>query len=229
MQENKILLSLTTTPKSDWRKKIADIDRLELKEVSLFLTGIEKDEREKLYALLEKTSLKSVPHIHLRNDMGRDEITYLLERYQTSLLNIHPVEKSKHLFDKEILEPFRNKIYVENGHVLASDEELKYYAGVCLDFSHWEYFGKKIKSYDEELRNLASHHKIGCCHISAFRKVAFFFDISFHYGRAQEDFDYIKKYQKYLPEIISLELENDFEEQIKFKKYLEKILNIKKD
>lgn len=38
--------------------------------------------------------------------------------------------------------------------------------------------------------------------------------------------DYVKKYKKYLSDIISIELENSFKEQLKVKQYLEKILEI---
>ncbi|HAV11803.1 MAG TPA: hypothetical protein DCX32_04675 [Candidatus Moranbacteria bacterium] len=48
-----------------------------------------------------------------------------------------------------------------------------------------------------------------------------------HYLKKNKEIDYLKKYRNYLPEYISLELENGFERQLEVKKYLEeKILNI---
>jgi hypothetical protein len=64
--ERKILLGLTTTPRSDWREKIREIDELGLEEAALFPTFIHLPERKELYGLLEKTGIKKAPHVHLR-------------------------------------------------------------------------------------------------------------------------------------------------------------------
>ena len=58
MGNKKILLGLTTTPGSDWRKKVSEIDKLGLKELALFPTCLNEQERKELYGLLEKTKLK---------------------------------------------------------------------------------------------------------------------------------------------------------------------------
>jgi len=222
MTDKKILLGLTTTRNSNWIDKVREIEEFQISEAALFLTGINKEDREKLYSLLEKTPLKSAPHIHLRNDMKKDEVSYLVDRYGTTLLNIH--SKREFDFDPEELKSFRDKIYIENTHVVPTQNELDNYAGLCLDFTHWEVFRKK-ENY-RELKDLAQKNKIGCCHISAVKSFFGFFGDDSHWADKEKDFNYILKYVDYLPEIMSLELENSFKEQMKFKKYIERILNI---
>lgn len=67
--KHKILLGLTTTPKSDWREKVKEIEKFGIKELALFPTFLSPDERKELYTLLEKTKIKNIPHVHLRDDM----------------------------------------------------------------------------------------------------------------------------------------------------------------
>lgn len=225
MQDKKIILGLTTTTHSDWIDKVRELEVFEIKEVALFLTGIDKEQRKELYSLLEKSPLESAPHVHLRHDIDRGEIEYLINKYKTSLFNIHPKGKSKYNYNYDQWSSFKDKIYIENTCVVPTQTELDSYAGVCADFSHWEYFGGKSKQYKNDLELIVAKNKIGCCHVSAIRSFWGIFSMSAHYAKSEKDLDYLKKYKQYLPEIISLELENSFEEQLKFKKYLENILN----
>ncbi|MDD5146607.1 MAG: hypothetical protein PHN39_02605, partial [Candidatus Pacebacteria bacterium] len=50
-----------TTCNPDWQTKIKEIDQLNLKEISLFPTCLQIKERQKLFALLKRTKLKSIP------------------------------------------------------------------------------------------------------------------------------------------------------------------------
>ncbi|MDZ4384981.1 MAG: hypothetical protein U0944_01030, partial [Candidatus Moranbacteria bacterium] len=88
MAERQILLGLTTTLGSDWRMKAEEIDRLGIKELALFLTCLGSEDRRELYGLLENTSLESIPHVHLRDDMELWELDYLVEKYHTQVFNI---------------------------------------------------------------------------------------------------------------------------------------------
>ena len=74
----KILLSVTTTTGSDWKKMVADINKLKIKEVALFPTAIVDKERKELYQLLENSTIDSTPFVHLRNDMLPSELKYLI-------------------------------------------------------------------------------------------------------------------------------------------------------
>ena len=85
-----ILLSVTTTTGSDWKKMVADINKLKIEEVALFPTAILRKEREELYQLLDSSSIESIPFVHLRRDMLPSELEYLIKKYKTKVFNIHP-------------------------------------------------------------------------------------------------------------------------------------------
>ncbi len=229
MGNKKILLGLTTTPDSDWRAKIEEIDKFGIKEIALFPTCLEIEQRREIYDLLEKTCLETVPHVHLRNDTENWELDYLSLRYRTHLFNIHANTESQKILDYP---NYRDKIFIEN--VKNIDDlfigMLKISGGICLDIAHWVDSGilRKNSSYNK-FPEFLEKYKIGCCHISVLRKSLkenskklFFYGS--HYLDNKKGLDYILPYVKYLPEYISIELENSFEEQLGIKKYLEELI-----
>lgn len=231
--ENKVLLGLTTTPKSKWRENIKEIDRFSLSEIALFATGMKAEERKECYELLEKTDLKEIPHVHLRDDMAIWEIEYLIKKFKTQLFNTHP-QANRYRFDFKKCPQYTNKIFIENVEQTPAEKELENSGGLCIDFSHWENSSMKNDApYCKEMISLTEKYPIGCCHISAVtsepQKDAEWGKFTNHYLSKLSELDYMKKYVKYLPKYISLELENSFEEQLACKKYLEKIIYEKRN
>lgn len=231
---HKILPGLTTTPRSNWREKIKEINKFGIKEIALFPTFLEMSERKELYKLLEKTKLRKIPHAHLRSDdMEEWELDFLHENYETKLFNMH---FSRACIDFMLKSKYRKNIFLENLNNLNElyFENISKCGGICLDVSHWNaaIFFKK-KSYNL-MRQILKKYKIGCCHISAESKKPYYYVdpkngkktlvMDDHWLSDLSQLDYVKKYVKYLPEYISIELENPFEEQLKIKKYLEKII-----
>lgn len=230
-----ILLGLTTTPGSDWRTKILEIDKLQIKEIALFPTFLKKEDRFELYSLLSKTHVKSIPHVHLRDKMQEDELDYLVDKYNVRVFNVHGNDD---VIKKYRSSKYRGMIYVENLEKINDEflRSLEVFSGICLDVSHWEDIGvvQGEKSY-KKFEKLLETHKIGCSHVSAMTKEAMFYEnyrtkenikfYSRHYMRDLSELDYLKKYLKYLPNLVSIELENSFEEQLNIKSYLDKIIN----
>lgn len=233
--KHKILLGLTTTPGSNWREKVQEIEKFKIKELALFPTFLKIDERKELYALLEKTGLEKIPHVHLRDDMEEWELDLFFEKYNSRLFNIHPNEAD---FNFTKNSKYKNIIFVENLFKL-DDIYLKILnncAGLCVDFSHWEDQGMILKHEGYEImEELIKNHKVGCCHISAIseelNEIVDYqtgYKISGGDNHTMSDFSqlkYVKKYVQYLPEYVSIELENSFEKQLEVKEYLEKIIN----
>ena len=225
----KILLGLTTI--TNWRGKIEEIFRYGIEEVSLFPTFLKTKEREELYKILEKSPLQNIPHVHLRGDMGLEELEYLIKRYHAKVFNIH-ADGGEFPYKLDYSK-YAKMIYVENSDMVPALKELKKYGGVCIDFSHWE---NGILRNDKEYFNFekkVKKFKIGCCHVSAIKKeLAKELDVeikrrmsySSHLLKDYHELDYMKKYKKFLPNFISIELENPLREQLKIKKYLEKII-----
>lgn len=231
---SKILLGLTTTPGSDWREKVSEIDRFGIKEVALFPTYLKPEERQILYQILEKTSLESIAFVHLRQDFDVKEVDYLANRYKVKLFNIHPdIEGIKGL---KKIEKYRDQIYLENLENNMDDiaSNLDKCAGICIDFSHWEAAKRDSARRDySKFVSLINKKKIKFCHISGILDAPRDFPWdpsklpthSWHYMEDVKNLNYIKNYTEYLPEILGLELENSFEEQLKAKEYLEKLIS----
>lgn len=235
MAGKKILVSLTSLAAiselnlSGWRSKIQEIKSFDLTEIALFLTGLQAKERKKIYKALENTPIKSIPHVHIRTDMTLNEIEYLSRKYGVKVFNLHSTSEWPLVYDYGI---YFEKIFIENCRTVPNEDEMKKFGGLCVDFAHWE--GKILEGnqeYDNKMRYMADNFPIGCAHISAIKdkpvpivinKNIEMYDS--HELGALKELDYIKKYKKYLPNIISIELEDSIEKQLEAKKYLEEII-----
>lgn len=234
MEDKKILVSLTTLSEkkisADWRSMIKEINELKVDEIALFLTVAKRLERQEIYKELEKSTVKNIPHVHIRTSMKPEELGYLTERFNAEVFNLHSPREWPLLHDYS---EHASRIYLENSGPVPSDEELNKFAGLCVDFAHWE--DRRLMGdtdYCREMEKQIKKYKIGCCHVSAILKKPE--NVSPHYsGREQydthllrkaEDVEYIKRYVQYLPEYISLELENPIAEQLEAQAYLEKII-----
>jgi sugar phosphate isomerase/epimerase len=237
--ERKVLLGLTTTSKSDWREKIREINKLGIKEIALFPTFLNLPDRKELYNLLEKTGLQKIPHVHLRDDAEEWELDYLSEKYGTKLFNIHAFPQALQILE---IKKHRKNIFLENQEEISElyINSLERSGGICLDVSHWEDMGirMKRKGYDQFL-NLIKKYKIGCSHVSIVNDIPEkglnyitgegVVSYSHHWLNDLSELDYVKKHAGYLPEYVSIELENPFSEQLKVREYLENMINNKKN
>ena len=231
----KILLGLTTTPGSDWRDKVREIKEFNIKEIALFPTFLNPEERKELYRLLEGTEVESIPHVHLRDDSDEEELDYLIDRFNVKVFNTH---SNKSAINGYLKSKHADKIYVENHY--SFDDELRSavnnFAGACLDVAHWEDYGV-IQSQTEYsgFEDFLKSKKIGCCHISAIRDYSATFKnylngeevkvFSWHKYKELCEFNYLKKYVEYLPDLVSIELENSFEEQMLARDYIINLIN----
>lgn len=226
--ERKILVSITTTKGSDWRARIEEINQLGLKEIALFPTCLEEEEREKLYSLLEKSSIKSIPYLHLKNDMKLEELDYLVEKYKIKVFSTHTQREYPLIHDYS---KYRDRIFIENVYHYFDEEELKSFGGICLDLSHLENDRFLNKRKFEHNLKMIEKYPLGCNHISALKKTTHIDEAGvIRYDAHQlEDFselDYLRKYPpRYFSPLIAIELENCIEEQLAVKDYLINFLN----
>jgi len=226
----KILPTITTINKKLWRNKIEEVKNLKLKEVFIFLTGLDEKERKEFYKLLKKTEVKKIPFVHIRSDMKLSELDYLVENYQTEVFNIHTEEQYPLLYDYG---KYKNIISIENktGFRL-KEEEIKNYAGICLDFAHLENIKlTNEKAYQHDVKVLEKY-PIKCNHISAIKKHPYLqkgrVNYASHYLEDLSELDYLKKYPaNYFSSFMAIELENSIEEQLKVKDYIIDLLKNK--
>jgi len=234
-------LGLTTTPGSDWKDKIREIDKYNIREIALFPTFLKPKERKELYSKLEKSKLLKIPHVHLRNDDNFEwELDYFIDKYQTKAFNVHPEKKGFELSSN----PHWNKIFIENMYGPYGNK--KYFgenifqkcgvAGICLDFAHLESERRMLPDDYKQKLELLDKYKIGCNHVGAIfeKKYADPLDGEMKYDSHclsdLKQLDYLKNYPiKYFSPYVSTELENTFKEQMKVKKYIEDIIKAKEN
>jgi len=226
----RIFPSITTTKNSNWREKIRETADLKLTEVCVFLTGLDKKQRNEFYCLLEKSSVEKVPLVHLKSDMSAQEMDYFIKNYQTVVFNTHSQEEYpfKHNLDK-----YKKFIFIENT-VPYNEREIKDFAGPCLDFSHLE---NSRLTHPQKYKNdikILEKYVCGCNHISAIIDEPFEEDdynsltYQSHFLSELKEMDYLKNYPKeYFSGILALELENTIVEQIKIRYYVKDLLKDK--
>ncbi len=220
----KILVSITTTYNSDWRAKIREINKFGLEEVALFPTCLNKKERKELYGMLEKSIVKSIPLVHLRDDMVLKELDFLAERFKVRVFNIHPC--AEYPYKESDYGKYKKMIYIENVYLPLDEEEVKKMGGVCLDFTHLE--NDRIVQPGKFKHNLRIIEKypIGCNHISCLEKNSHQDQLGYlrydrHFLRKFSQLDYLKKYpKKYFSPFVAIELENTIEKQLEIRDYL---------
>lgn len=207
----------------DWRSFVSDASELGLAEVCLFITGLEKNGREELYGLLEKTKIKRIPLVHLRSDMAADEIEYLIKRFGAQVFNTH-MERINPL--EHDLSQFKDKIFIENHPLPFDEQELQRWAGICWDAAHLE--ACRIKAPDVYRQNIEMMERfpIGCAHLSAIReKMPAGVRPDWHTLFDLADMDYLKKYPaKFFPKVMALELTNPLSRQLEICAYVRKLL-----
>jgi len=219
----RILPTITCITPGGWKDKIKEVKTLKLEEICLFLTLLDRKEREKLYSLLAKTSVKRVPFVHLRSDMAPEELNFVIEKYATKVFNTHSAREYPFLYS---LDKYRGLIYIENTKGCLDENEVKQFAGVCVDFSHLE--SNRIFHSDiyEKDKKIIEKYSIGCNHISPIKKYPLLekdkdYGSRPHFFKKLSEFDYLKKYPKeYFSDFMALELENSIQEQLKAKEYI---------
>ncbi|MDD3170536.1 MAG: hypothetical protein PHW71_01995 [Candidatus Pacebacteria bacterium] len=223
-----ILPTITTTFNANWKGKIKEAQLFELEEIALFPTCLDKSERRKMYDLVSKSNIKSIPFVHLREDMEVQELEFFIKKYNTQIFCAHSAKEYPiHL---EWIK-YANIIAIENTSGVGFEEnEIKRFGGICLDFAHLE--NDRITNLEKFNSDFAFLNKfpVKCNHISAIKKE---FRIEkdekikydSHSFEDLSEFDYLKKYSLGLfSEFCALELENSIRDQLKVKEYILKTL-----
>ncbi len=239
IKEIRVLSTVTTVSNlnpaisdSNWRSKVKEICNLNIKEIAIFPTCLDEEERKELYELLENSSVRKIPFVHLRGDMQTKEIEYLIKNYGTEVFNMH--SGKEYPYPEDCLK-FREKICIENVYCSLDEEEIKKFSGICIDFSHLENDRLLYEKKFEHNTQVIEKFSVKCNHISAIKKEAWLDSKSKHYKhnvrydahylKELSELNYLKNYPlKYFSRYIAIELENNIKEQLEIKSYLEKII-----
>lgn len=127
-------------------------------------------------------------------------------------------------------------IYIENVYEPLDENEIKEFAGICLDLSHLEddrLFRPATYNHNAEL---IKKYGCGCNHISPSKKRFSFLERGEtkyprnqhpHFLENLSELDYLKNYpEKYFGKFAALEMENSIKEQLEAKNYLCDILKL---
>lgn len=216
----KILLSITGTKSFDWARKLKEISARKIDEVAVFLESFDKKERDNFYRLLLKSTVKSVPFVHLKDDVSKEEMKFFIDRLKTKYFNIHE-DHFKVLFQWQ---GYWDKLYLEMNYddKIAKDVKVRKIGGFCVDLAHLKSAisrGTKEASY---LFFKKSQSEIACNHLNGYDPLKM---KDTHFVKDLSAFDYLTTLPKYaFGKIIALEVYNSIEEQIKFREYVNRLL-----
>jgi len=222
----RILVSITGKEEKDWRDKLDEINSLKIKEVSLFLELYGKDQREKIYKALLDSTIKTIPLVHIRHDMTKDELKFLKNTYKTRYFTLHEIN----FRDDDILKWkgfYRNLCLEMNfDNFVSKKVKVEKIDGFCVDLAHFK-IGMEMLSKDFEYvfdRKRVEKY-FDCNHLNGWNSET---NRDMHTIRDLSNFDYLKTMPKFLfGKIIALETFNSIKEQIGFKEYLIGLLNEK--
>lgn len=217
----RILLSITGETSADWKSKLDEINKLGIDKIAVFLERFDKKERENLYPFLLKSTVKSVPFVHLRDDTGKKDIEFFISHFNTAYFNIH--EEHFRLLGQ--WQGFLDKLYLEMSYdgQVAKKVKIEKIGGFCIDFSHFK--SSLARGGDEVYYAFLKKEKIrfACNHLNGYSPEL---KRDLHTVKNLKDFDYLTSLPKYLfGQVIALEVTNSIAEQIKFKEYLVKMLD----
>jgi hypothetical protein len=219
----KIFLGLTGRTEKDWQAKLKEINSLGLDSVALFLEMYKKPQRQKIYEALAKSCIKNIPLIHIRNDMDRDELKYLVEKYNNPYFTIHE-DSFGHLAKWR---GYHQNLYLEmdRNNNIPKNVDLKKIGGFCVDLSHFKSTEEKwAKEFEYTIARRQKKNLFKCNHLNGY---SYKKNRDIHTISSLKEFTYLKTLPSFLfGDIIALEVFNSLREQIKYKKY---IINLLKD
>lgn len=217
----RIYLGITGEKNSDWQSKLEEINRLGIREAAVFLERFQREERDNLYRMLLKSSIKRVPFVHLRSDTGNNEIKFFIDNFKTRYFNIHEDH-----FD--LLDQWKDnwdKLYLEMNYdsEIAKNVKVKKIGGFCVDLAH---FKSAIARGSEEAYYIfirKNKIKFVSNHLGGYsddrRK-------DLHVINSLKDFNYLISLPKWVfGKVIAIELDHSIKDQLIFKNYIIKLLN----
>ncbi len=222
------LPSITTTEGSDWGSKVRETIELGIDTVAVFPTCLDSDQRRELYLQLEKSSIKKIPFVHLRQDMDLWELEYFIKKFNTVIFNIH--SSRQYDLNPELLR-YKEIICIEN-HDGFLEDELKNFGGICLDFAHMENEIMLSRVEESDYFDVLKRYPIKCNHISAIKQTIKVDkrEISYdsHHLDDLSELDYLKRYPiEFFSNYCAIELENGLKKQLEVIEYVKELLSFR--
>lgn len=220
-----ILVSITGSLQKDWQDKLQEITDFKIQEIALFLEIFEKEQRKKIYQALLTSNVKSIPLVHIRHDMTKDELQFLKDNYKTKYFTCH--EENFVHDDIKKWQGFYKDIYLEMNfdNFVSKKVMVEKIGGFCIDLAHFKVGLEKLSKDFEYIFERKNKKLFACNHLNGWNPER---NIDMHTINNLLDFDYLKTLPEFIfGKYIALETFNSIKGQLAFKKYLIKLLSEK--
>ena len=220
-----ILVSITGRTTKEWRDKLQEIQERNITECALFLEMYEPDEKQKIYAALLISCIKSIPLVHIRHDMKKDELALLQQNFGTKYFTCHEENFARH--DVEHWKGFYKDIYLEMNfdNFVSKTVSVEKIGGFCVDLAHFKCGLEKLSQDFEYVFDRKDKKLFSCNHLNGWDQAK---NIDLHTIKSLADFDYLKTLPEFVfSNCIALEMFNSIKEQLEFKTYLAELFEKK--
>ncbi len=218
----KILPGLTGNKDKDWQDKIEEIRQMKIDCFALFLSRFTPRQRIKIYKELAALSVREIPLVHIRDDMAKEELALLFEKYKSRYFTIH--EEHFNVLDK--WPGFEKYLFLEmnTDDFVADNVRVENIGGFCVDLAHYQkQKDEQTADYDYVFKRRHREHLFKCNHLSGY---SFEKRQDLHYPEGRKDFDYLKKLPDFVfSRLIAIEIDNPIKEQLKFRPYIIRLLD----
>jgi hypothetical protein len=224
MNSKRLLIGLTGRNAKEVIKKIKDANKLGITRAALFLEMVKDNERDSVYSALEKSKIKTLPLVHIRNGMHKDELKLLEKKYKSKCLTIHE-DSFKYLHKWN---GHHKKLYLEMNYndKIPKDAKVEKIGGFCIDLSHFKSAKERgVIEYNYIMKRKGLKKRFLGNHLNGYSSKE---KRDIHAVNNVKQFDYLLTLPKFVfGKYIALEMFNTIEEQIKYKKYLLRLLKNK--
>ena len=222
----RILVGITGKTEQDWRSKLKEVEKYNIKKIALFLEQYGPQQRQKIYAALLNSKIRRIPFVHARDDMEKEEFLFLKKRFKTRYFNIHK-GSFKNLKKWEGIHRY---LFLEFGirdsNKIPKNVDVSKIGGFCIDLSHFKAEEERwTKAFEYVIERKKVHHYFKCNHLNGY---SFKRRKDKHTVQSRRDFDYLHTLPKFVfGDIIALEMYNPIKQQLRYRDYLIKLLNHK--
>ncbi len=199
--------------------RLRELKRLRLKEVSLFLTTGNTKQREYIRKHVAASSVTSIPHIHIRNDMTEKEVGYYYDTYGTQRFTTH-YEYRKNFWHWS--PTLRKCIGIENNVDLSSLKGIERFGGMVIDVSHYAEYVRHNTAFKTIVDMAIDRFPVLANHASGVHPKT---DEAIHWAYNKTYYTYVKQLpKKCFGPVVSLEVSNTLASQIKYISYIKRLL-----
>lgn len=223
MKSCKILVSITGRNAAECISKIKELAKYQVPEVALFLEVLDVENRKQVYEFLSDLKIK-IPLVHLRQDMTRDELMMLSEKYKVKYFTIHEdhfkIIKNWHGFYKKLYLEMSTDDYV------AKNVKVEKIGGFCVDLAHYKKQSVlNNRDFKYIYRRRHNSEIFVCNHVSGYNYKD---NMDLHEVIDKDDFDYLNELPIFVfGKVLAIEVFNSIKEQLAYKDYILKLLNNK--